>query len=105
MVRPLAAADQDELRRRGHHRQRLLLRHRPADDDDVQGRSLVARAEFEQLTPSSRYSGEREGERGERRSDAESADLERRLRCCRVSYSTRTQPLSPTLSPEYREEG
>src|SRR5205814_1184684 len=45
------------------------------------------------------------GERGERRVAGESADMSHRLRSRAISDFTRTLPLSPTLSPEYREEG
>src|SRR5205814_9879941 len=52
-------------------------------------------------TPSPRYSGER----GARRGKTRSADFLSRARMRPPFVSTRTQPLSPALSPEYREEG
>src|SRR5688572_21783636 len=58
-------------------------------------------------TPSSRYSGERAGERGERRSASDRVRLDRRRNAANRTMfdSMRTSPLSPTLSPAYREEG
>src|SRR5690242_17873483 len=65
------------------------------------------RVRFARRTPSPRYSGERVGERGERRSTsrivrfADQRDATNRA----VFDSTRTSPLSPALSSAYWGEG
>jgi RND family efflux transporter MFP subunit len=67
------------------------------------GAALGAR----QSSPSPRYSGERAGERGERRSSSRIVRFVDQHQTANRSlgHSTRTSPLSPTLSPAYRGEG
>jgi hypothetical protein len=56
-------------------------------------------------SPSSRYPGERAGERGQLRARSKRAFHRERFNFRALADSTRRSPLSPTLSPEYREEG
>src|SRR5687768_1604258 len=73
----------------------------------MMGKDLLFTADLRLRPPSSRYSGERAGERGKVRSTSVLAGLVTRLhlRIERASVSLRRSPLSPTLSPAYREEG
>ena len=59
------------------------------------------------LTPSSRYSGERVGERGAVRVESDCVQFADQFTAANRSVFdvTRRSPLSPALSPEYREEG